>query len=433
MKNDDEDALENRRPAHRRRHLMTALLAATGVALLVDPRQIMGAPAWMKPAKFAASIAIYTFTLAWVFTYLPEWARTRRVVSWVTAVTLLLEIVIIDVQAWRGTPATSTSAPFSTACSSRHGHRDCRSDARGGCGRRGAVEAALRRPRRSGWALAPRHDDHDRRRDDGRADDAADARAARMRHGGEPDDGRPAPTPLARRTVDRDCPAPAGAANTAIFASRTSSACTRSRYFRLLLSCSPGAAGRKFAGSGWCGRSRRATCRSSHCCCGRRCADSRSSRRIRRRLRLWCSGLHCRHQRSGSPARAANLRVRTRWCIEERIMSAEHIFSIANTVALCGWLLLIVLPGKKWVSGLVAGVAIPAAFAALYTCRHRNSFCRQRWRFFVAARCGACSSAIPGCCSPDGFTTSRSICSSGVGRRVTRASAASATCSSSHA
>ena len=82
---------------------MLALLAVTGVALLVDPREVMGAPAWMKPAKFAVSIAIYTLTLAWIFTYLPEWTRTRRVVSWVTAVTLVLEIVIIDVQAWRGT------------------------------------------------------------------------------------------------------------------------------------------------------------------------------------------------------------------------------------------------------------------------------------------------------------------------------------------
>ncbi|MEO5742148.1 MAG: hypothetical protein ABIS29_16300, partial [Vicinamibacterales bacterium] len=82
---------------------MIGLLAATGVALLVDPRAILGAPAWMKPAKFAASIAIYTLTLAWVFTYLPEWKRTRRVVSWVTAVTLVLEIVIIDAQVWRGT------------------------------------------------------------------------------------------------------------------------------------------------------------------------------------------------------------------------------------------------------------------------------------------------------------------------------------------
>ena len=48
-------------------------------------------------------------------------------------------------------------------------------------------------------------------------------------------------------------------------------------------------------------------------------------------------------------------------------MSAEQIFSIANILSMCGWLLLIVLPGKKWVSHFVSGVAIPAAFAALYT------------------------------------------------------------------
>ena len=83
--------------------MMIVLLAATGVALMLDPRQITGAPAWLKPAKFSMSIAIYTLTLAWVFMYLPDWPRTRRVVSWVTTVTLLLEIVIIDVQAWRGT------------------------------------------------------------------------------------------------------------------------------------------------------------------------------------------------------------------------------------------------------------------------------------------------------------------------------------------
>ena len=79
------------------------ILAATGVALVVDPREIGGAPAWLKPAKFAASIAIYTLTLAWVFTYLPGWVKTRRVVGWVTAVAMTIEIVLIDLQAWRGT------------------------------------------------------------------------------------------------------------------------------------------------------------------------------------------------------------------------------------------------------------------------------------------------------------------------------------------
>lgn len=82
---------------------MFLLLAVTGVALLLDPREMGGAPAWMKPAKFAASIGIYTLTLAWVFTYLPEWRTTRRIVSWVSTVVFIVEIVIIDLQAWRGT------------------------------------------------------------------------------------------------------------------------------------------------------------------------------------------------------------------------------------------------------------------------------------------------------------------------------------------
>jgi hypothetical protein len=82
------------------------MLGALGVALVglwLDPRTITGAPAWLKPAKFAASVAIYTLSLAWVFTYLPEWGRTRRFVGWTTAIVLTLEVGIIDAQAWRGT------------------------------------------------------------------------------------------------------------------------------------------------------------------------------------------------------------------------------------------------------------------------------------------------------------------------------------------
>ncbi len=83
--------------------LMLGALAAAGLGLLLDPRTIGGAPAWLKPAKFGASTAIYSLTLAWIFGYLPEWRRTRRLVSWTTAVVLVLEVVIIDLQAWRGT------------------------------------------------------------------------------------------------------------------------------------------------------------------------------------------------------------------------------------------------------------------------------------------------------------------------------------------
>ena len=64
---------------------------------------IAGAPAWLKPAKFAVSIAIYTLTLAWIFTFLPDWPRMRRVIGWATALTIVLEMGIIGTQAWRGT------------------------------------------------------------------------------------------------------------------------------------------------------------------------------------------------------------------------------------------------------------------------------------------------------------------------------------------
>ncbi len=90
------------------------LLTWAGVALLasllpslaglwLDPRIIAGAPAWLKPAKFAASTGVYALTLAWVLTYLSDWPRTRRVASRTTAIVLLLEVAIIDLQAWRGT------------------------------------------------------------------------------------------------------------------------------------------------------------------------------------------------------------------------------------------------------------------------------------------------------------------------------------------
>ena len=82
---------------------MFAALGAFVVGLVVDPRVVLGAPVWLKPAKFAASIAIYTLTLAWAFRYLPEWPRLRRRVSVITSVALIVEMLIIAAQAARGT------------------------------------------------------------------------------------------------------------------------------------------------------------------------------------------------------------------------------------------------------------------------------------------------------------------------------------------
>jgi hypothetical protein len=47
-------------------------------------------------------------------------------------------------------------------------------------------------------------------------------------------------------------------------------------------------------------------------------------------------------------------------------MSSNNLFSILNTVALAAWVLLVVLPRKKWVLDVVAGRAVPALMAVAY-------------------------------------------------------------------
>jgi hypothetical protein len=92
--------------------LMTAAAILSALGLVADARVIAGFPAWLKPLKFATSTGIYCFTLAWIFSYLPDWSRTRRWVSLVTAIVIVLEVGAIDVQAWRGTTSHfNTSTP----------------------------------------------------------------------------------------------------------------------------------------------------------------------------------------------------------------------------------------------------------------------------------------------------------------------------------
>jgi hypothetical protein len=81
---------------------MLIVLVANLAAMAVDTRFVGGAPAWLKPAKFAISTAIYAVTLAWLVTYLPGRARLTRIVGWGTALILVLEVALIDLQAARG-------------------------------------------------------------------------------------------------------------------------------------------------------------------------------------------------------------------------------------------------------------------------------------------------------------------------------------------
>ena len=93
--------------------LMLVVAIPSAVGIFVDPQIITGVPAWLKPFKFALSSAIYCLTLAWIFGHLTDRPRMRRVVGWTTAIVFVLEVAIIDLQAWRGTTSHfNTSTPL---------------------------------------------------------------------------------------------------------------------------------------------------------------------------------------------------------------------------------------------------------------------------------------------------------------------------------
>jgi hypothetical protein len=48
-------------------------------------------------------------------------------------------------------------------------------------------------------------------------------------------------------------------------------------------------------------------------------------------------------------------------------MTAEQVFSIANLIAIAGWLILIVAGRIRWVPSLVTGIVLPLLFALLYS------------------------------------------------------------------
>jgi hypothetical protein len=82
---------------------MILLFVLSVGGIILDPRTITGVPAWLKPAKFAISIAIYAGTLAWIFQFITINRRFVQRLGVITALMGWIEIAIIDLQAARGT------------------------------------------------------------------------------------------------------------------------------------------------------------------------------------------------------------------------------------------------------------------------------------------------------------------------------------------
>ncbi len=97
-------------PARIRWHRPLMVLAAASalmsiaavIGLLVDPRELVGAPIWAKALKFGLSILIYAVTWAWLIGQLQRFRRTAWWAGAVIAVTLIVELAIITIQIVRG-------------------------------------------------------------------------------------------------------------------------------------------------------------------------------------------------------------------------------------------------------------------------------------------------------------------------------------------
>lgn len=81
---------------------MVALIPISLIGLLVDDRTLVNAPIWLKPFKFAVSLAIYAFTLAWLLTYLKRFQRLGWWTGTVLATAGAIEMVVIVGQVLRG-------------------------------------------------------------------------------------------------------------------------------------------------------------------------------------------------------------------------------------------------------------------------------------------------------------------------------------------
>jgi hypothetical protein len=86
-------------PWHRPLLLLAALMGVTGlvsvVGLVVDPRELVGSPAWAKPLKFSISFVLYALTLSWL---IGQVTSARRLAWWLgttAAIAVVVEMIII--------------------------------------------------------------------------------------------------------------------------------------------------------------------------------------------------------------------------------------------------------------------------------------------------------------------------------------------------
>jgi hypothetical protein len=82
---------------------MACLVVVAGIGLVVDGRELLHESIWAKPFKFGVSFVLYGATLAWMLPKLRRARRTMWTLGTVFAVTGLVDVGFIAIQAARGT------------------------------------------------------------------------------------------------------------------------------------------------------------------------------------------------------------------------------------------------------------------------------------------------------------------------------------------
>lgn len=90
--------------------LHLAVLAVLIVLMLIDERQMTGVSLWLKPAKFAASIAVYLLTMAWLIDRLEGSRLLLAIIAAIIIGAMVLEQFLITLQAARGTTSHYNNA-----------------------------------------------------------------------------------------------------------------------------------------------------------------------------------------------------------------------------------------------------------------------------------------------------------------------------------
>ncbi|MFE7747393.1 hypothetical protein [Nocardia sp. NPDC057455] len=82
---------------------MAALVLFSLAAMLVDDRELLGESVWLKPMKFGLAFFLYSLTLAWLLSLPHKGSRATWWLGTVFAVTGIIDVGFIVLQAARGT------------------------------------------------------------------------------------------------------------------------------------------------------------------------------------------------------------------------------------------------------------------------------------------------------------------------------------------